>query len=179
MTIDTQQDSEQAAVEAEPVDVVAETLRHYMLQEHDQADRYATTAAHHRNQAATLENQAMQCRTREEEYRRLLVLKGSRPADLPGDVYETDAGEVDDQGNVQTVLFQRPAGVAPYPFPLVRGYRRCNGCQSVIRPATPEETEAANACRDLPDVRRECPDCGIEAAARRMPYTPATPPDAA
>lgn len=129
--------------------------------------------------AETCMQQALAVRSRIERWRRHLELEQGAPADIPGE-------PIDDEGAVQTVLFPRPR--LGEPFPLVRSlrwgdppHRRCNGCQGILRDATPEEIEAVAAGLDVPDVRRECPDCRLAAAAERrsQPYPPVTPPDAA
>lgn len=62
----------------------------------------------------------------------------------------------------------RPIVVAePAPPPM----RHCNGCGEPLRRATPHELAAASAGQPLPDVRRECPTCQLDAAAQRLNRT--------
>lgn len=140
---------------------VTATLQQAMDDAIHEADNLAGQAAKHRAAVQAAQMAADQCETaglakraEAERWRRHLDMERSAPADIPGE-------PMNDQGDVQTVLIPRIA------YPIARTYltwdemprRRCNGCLAILRDATDEEVAAANAGRDVPDVRDECPNC--------------------
>ena len=179
MTIDTQQDSEQA-VDVEAISTFRQLKDHWQRT----ADQLALLEHQARAVAAEKEHEAAQCmekaltaRALERKWEQHLAEEMAKdyptltawetvPADRPGE----DSG--------QTLL-----------FPLTRDLtwdgkqmRRCNRCGQPVRPATDDEIAAANTGRPLPAVDRECPDCRIEAVAeqhtpslRTLLYPPVAP----
>lgn len=102
--------------------------------------------------AAQYDNDAMVARRDVEIWRRLLELAEAETAN------KRQAGE-------PPMVEARPAPVVrtqPYGPPMVH----CNGCSKPIRPANADEQAAAQAGQGLLDVRRECPDCSLNAAER-------------
>lgn len=167
MTIhDTDHTQVDLAEVVEETDAVTATIRHYMQQERAQADRYATDAAHHRQQAKRLEDQAMACRLRQQRWGRLLALE------------ETETGDpINDWGHTQTALIPRPRRTH---YPLVHPdgadtpHLACTGCGKTLRPATGAEVEAITSGREIKAV---CDACQAKEAGSNgsNPY----PPDAA
>jgi hypothetical protein len=170
MTLQQTHDGQAAAAHVDDKDVVAATIHHYMTQERDQADRYAGTAAHHREQATALEDQAMACRVREERWRRLLDLEAARPADIPGEPL--------DDGGVQTVLFPR----IRQNYPLVHAadgtpHLACIRCGAALRAATASEVEVISgggAITPSPECDGGCTPSG-PVRIGTLPYPPSSP----
>jgi hypothetical protein len=152
----------EGAVDGEVVeegDPVAATIRHNLTQERRQADQFAKDAAVHRQQAVHLENLAMECRRREERWRHLLDVAAGNSI----------LGDLDDQGNVQTVLFPRQR--ARYPLVHLEGsdtpHIACMGCGKPLREATAAEAEAVAGGRQIAPHR--CDAC----TGGGNPYPPA------
>ncbi|MFB4275807.1 hypothetical protein ACBJ59_10980 [Nonomuraea sp. MTCD27] len=153
-------------VEAEVVeetDPVTATIRHNATQERQQADRFAADASRHRQEAKRLEDLAMECRLREQRWRRLLDLETVETGGLLGD-------PIDDQGSVQTVLFPRQR--TRYPLVHLNGsdtpHLACAGCGKALREATAAEAEAITGGRQIPPQR--CNACVPDGG---NPYPPA------
>jgi hypothetical protein len=170
MTMQETRDQQAVEVSAEDVegnDLVAATLRHYLAQEREQADRYAGAAAHHRDQAKGFEDQAMACRVREERWRRLLDLEKARPRDI--------TGEPLDDGAVQTVLFPRIRQT----YPLVHAadgtpHLACARCGAELREATAGEVETitgGGAVTPTPECDGGCTNRPVRIG--EPPYPPA------
>lgn len=119
-----------------------------------EASKARAVGRQHLAEADRLEAEGLAIRAAEEKIRRAILTEQASPADLRGE-------RINDEGDIQTVLIPRIT------YPIARTYltwdetprRRCNGCLAILRDATPDEVEAANAGRDVPDVTAECPVC--------------------
>jgi hypothetical protein len=133
-------------------------VRSDALKESDRQQRIAEQCMQH----------VLTIRDRVERWRRHLELEQNAPSDIPGE-------PVDDQGNVQTVLFPR----AIYPLAHSsegRIFLTCTRCGRPTREATQEEVREVEAGLA---VRHECGDCHPQTGPRTHPYPPVTPDDAA
>jgi hypothetical protein len=133
---------------------VVDILRRLYADATAEADRLAAIGGHEREEAdrhlaraADADAAAMSARAYAERWRRHLEYELGGPADLPG-----------------RVELPQPSGDNPYPQ-----MRYCNGCGQPLRPATPEEMAAIAAGQVLPDNRRDCANCALEAADQQTP----------
>lgn len=156
--------------EVEELDLVASMLHNCMIREHNQADMFSEEASRTRARARDLEEKAMECRAREQRYRRLLKLDAAGD-DLYGEI-------INDEGDAQTTLIPRQRRMYPlvHPDGSNTPHLACVNCGTALREATAGEVETVLAGGD---VQPHCNNCTPSNGKDVHPYPPVPPQDAA